>query len=358
MRKRTDSDFQKEANGHKRARRPHRKYKFNPYSTPSILGKHSVFIDNLTVFSSSGRLRLYTILRQIAQIPHTSRVFLDFSMLSSVKISAAVVLYAHIETMLIVRAPSKVTWCRPLDELTNEQLRRLGIWTLLGEPYKNNSASIPICSVSQKDKSLGNDLALREAITYAKAAIEKISGIQNVDEGDTTFSAISESFSNVWQHAYSDDFEVAHKTLGQSNRIKKWWIALHLIDKQLFMAVYDVGVGIPASTRRKQWHKELLLDLKSALTGKNRDCADIEAAMKYGTSRFKKQGRGNGLPAIKKFVDINPNGFLAIMSGRGLYRYRANTNSENWTEVSDVLPGTLIQWNVALTENHDETEND
>lgn len=352
MKRRTVSDGQRERIAHRRALWcvGRSAYRSNLYATPAILGRHVVVFLSLNVFKTNERNDLYKALRQIREVPATAKILLDFTNLSTIKISAVLVLYAHLEVLLKSRKHIRVSWHKPRDEILDQKLSELGLWALLGEDYRVLPGVIPICSISHREKDEGTNKALRDAITYAKNAIASCSINDDVDENDVTYGAISESFTNVWQHAYSEEFVLRYSTLNDSSRVKKWWIALHHIDQELYMAVYDIGAGIPTSTRSKKWYTSLAGELSALLGGKNPDCNDIQTALAYGASRYKEQGRGNGLPTIKKFVEINPNGELYIMSGKGIYKYRSTDQAEQWTSVDNAYPGTLIQWNIALAE--------
>jgi hypothetical protein len=305
--------------------------------------------EQLNLFNRYGRQKLYTFLRQLAEVPSSCKVLIDFSKVSEVKVSAVLVLYAHLEIMLQGQAGRRVFWKKPADVLIEEGLSQLGIWALLGEGYRSVSGTIRICSVSSEENQSDERKPLRDAITYAKDSIalhQRPNLTEDVD--DVVFGAISESFTNVWQHAYAEDLGLKYRTLSDMPSVKKWWIALRHIDGQLFMAVYDVGVGIPYSTRKKAWYTSLKRDVVEVLTGVSADNQDIITALEYGNSRYKTQGRGNGLPAMKKFVEINPDGVLRIMSGKGMYIYRSQADKSSSDDLEFSFPGTLVQWNVAL----------
>ena len=325
-------------------------YRPDIYATPSVLGRHTVVLPReLDLFTPQGREKLYLLLRQIVSIPKLSKLTLDFSKLAVIKISALVILYAHLEVLLESKVARKLLWKKSTDTLINSSLADIGIWSLLGEEYKPQQGTIRICSVSHEQNQSDDKQPLRDAITYAKSAIALYQNPNlSEDADDAAFGAISESFTNVWQHAYAEDLQTRYSTLGNSLEIKKWWIALRHIDGQLFMAVYDVGVGIPSSTRRKGWYGSVKQELLSLVTGISAENLDIKTALEYGNSRYKEQGRGNGLPTMKKFVEINPDGVLRIMSGKGMYRFGSRNNTEEWIDLAADFPGTLVQWNIAL----------
>ncbi|MDO8771973.1 MAG: hypothetical protein Q7K57_25360 [Burkholderiaceae bacterium] len=303
----------------------------------------------LNVFNDAGRRKLYKLLRQLRDVPVTAKLTLDFSHLSEIKISAILVLYAHLEVLLQSRPQARTFWSKPLDQDIDQKLAELGVWALLGEEYQTVQGAIQICSISYEQKQTDQKQPLRDAVTYAKEAIAsyKVVGFKD-DSDDGAFAEISESFTYVWQHAYAEDLQRSHCTLGESPVLKKWWIALSHFDNQLFMAVYDIGVGIPYSTRLKPWYTRLHQDIASKFGGKNADCHDIQTALAYGSSRYCEQGRGNGLPAIKNFVETNPNGEFYIMSGKGIYNCHSKGKTEEWSALDIDYPGTLIQWNLAL----------
>jgi anti-sigma regulatory factor (Ser/Thr protein kinase) len=362
MKKRTESDWTRQRNAsyrnHRSIYRP--KYYRSPFFINSILGTYTVSTPSeLTSFSEQGRSDLYTLLRQINEIPERSKMVIDFRSLSKFKISAVLVLFAHLEILIESRPRTRILWHPPQDSITNEKLASLGFWEMMGGDYKAEMDSIKICSVSHQQKENDDKRPLKEAIRYAEKAIASY-GVEdsNGETDQALFAAVSESFSNVWQHAYTENINKKHSTLCVALKAQKWWIALQHLDGQLFIAVYDVGVGIPASTRKKEWYTSLAGEILSVLGGLSPDSRDIQTALEYGSSRFNVQGRGNGLPAVKRFVEINPNGQLQIMSGKSLYIFRSKDNFTKWTDLVDCFPGTLIQWNIALGDANGEVDED
>ncbi|WP_216074030.1 hypothetical protein, partial [Acinetobacter baumannii] len=77
-------------------------------------------------------------------------------------------------------------------------------------------------------------------------------------------------------HAYDDDFYP--KPLPDDE--KNWWIAVEKIENQLFIAVYDSGVGIPATLSKKPWYSDIIDHLLSSLGFPNsNDSLAIRAAV-------------------------------------------------------------------------------
>lgn len=255
MKKRKESDWTRQRNAsyrsHRSIYRP--EYSRNPFFVNSVLGLYPITVPyELTSFTEQGRQDLYVLLRRIKGTPEKCKILLDFRGLSKFKISAALILFAHLEILIESRPKVRVLWHPPEDAIANEKLADLGFWEVMGGAYKAKEGSIKICSVSHQQKENDDKRPLKEAIRYAEKAIASY-GLQD-SEGETDqalFAAVSESFSNVWQHAYAEDINKKHSTLCVTSRAQKWWIALQHFEGQLFIAVYDVGVGIPASTRKK-----------------------------------------------------------------------------------------------------------
>jgi len=354
VRKRRQSDWIKQRNATYRAYRSIARpgYSPSPYFVNSTLGLYPIALpEELSIFSDTNRYALYKLLRQISEIPKDARILLDFRNLSTFKISAIIIFFAHLEILIESRVKTRIRWHLPSDPAIHEKLDQLGLWELLGGHYTPKDNTIKICSISHQQKENDDKRPLKEAILYAERAISSYEPGSPAEETDALlFEAVSESFSNVWQHAYASDIAKKHSTLPVTSKSQKWWIALQHVDDQLFMAVYDVGVGIPASTRRKPWYKSLSSEMLAIIKGMNSDSKDIQTALEYGHSRYRTQGRGNGLPAVKRFVEINPNGQLHIMSGKSLYRFRSKGKVDNWVSLHNQFPGTLIQWNFALTD--------
>jgi len=360
VKKRRQSDWIKQYNASRRAYRSlaRPKYSPSPYLVNSVLGLYTIPLpEDLSVFSDIKRYELYKLLRQITDTPKEAKILLDFRRLLTFKISAIIILFAHLEMLIESRAKMRIRWHLSLDEAINEKLDQLGFWELLGGGYTPKENTIKICSISHQQKENDDKRPLKEAIRYAERAISSYEPASPTEETDVLlFEAVSESFSNVWQHAYASDIEKKHSTLPVAIKSQKWWIALQHVDDQLFMAVYDVGVGIPASTKRKPWYRSLSAEVLARLKGMSSDSVDIQTALEYGNSRYRTQGRGNGLPAVRRFVEINPNGQLHIMSGKSLYRFRSKGKTENWVSLQNQFPGTLIQWNFALTDTNGDSD--
>lgn len=298
----------------------------------------SFFSDNYSVFVA--------FIDELMQVGSESRVLIDLRNVRQVKAAAVLLLYAVVENLQRkFGGKSRVKTTRCQSRYISQSLARFGFWELTGEarhraPYIG--PGLDVCSASYANQQAGDDSELRRAVKYVQHAIVH-SGI-DPEQGVKAFAAITESFSNVWQHAYDDAFY----PVALPDNEKNWWIAVENIDDQLFIAVYDSGVGIPKTLSKKPWYSELVSELLGLLgVSDHSDGLAIHAAVEYGNSRFKEGGRGKGLAEMKDFVSANPSGNIVIYSGTGLYEYRSG-RIETTESLPMAMPGTLIQWNIQL----------
>jgi hypothetical protein len=185
--------------------------------------------------------------------------------------------------------------------------------------------------------------------------------------------AVSETINNVGLHAYP------------SRHIskRKWWLICRVIDKQLYLAIYDMGVGIPETVLNKEWfitslstiypssyselkekfpeHSNSLENYIALIPAKAfiKDHQMIYLAMTGDVSGTKEPKHGQGSKSIKALVQETKNGKLWAFSGKGLYTLQQRNPETELTsanqdkaealyELPNRIPGTLIQWNIKL----------
>lgn len=300
----------------------------------------------ISFFSNTAYSDFFNFIKTLKRTAPKSKIIIDFSAVAEVKVAAMLILYSTIEQIQSKYGQNHVKTIDCPTAYISGVFQRFGFWALTKESRTRKKyydrAALDICSASFKSKQAGDNSQLRRAIQYVQEAIRD-SGMDG-EEGVKAFAAITESFSNVWQHAYDDDF---YKT-PLPDEEKCWWIAVERINSQLFIAVYDSGVGIPTTLSKKPWYGELIADLLTRLgmSGAN-DGLAIRAAVEYGNSRFKTGGRGKGLAEAKDFVSANPDGTMVIYSGSGSYEFKA-ANPEILESLPSSMAGTLIQWNLKL----------
>lgn len=159
-------------------------------------------------------------------------------------------------------------------------------------------------------------------------------------------SGLDEAITNVSHHAYPKGCNVRPDD-------QNWYLtaAFDLVTRELKVIFCDQGIGIPKSLpTSKLWEKVLEFLSVIPVASQRKDSNLIRAAMEISRTSTGKSDRGKGLPDMKEFVRQRGHGYLALMSGSGLYKLTVETGIES--QKSDVLPtpvlGTLIIWRVQL----------
>jgi hypothetical protein len=158
--------------------------------------------------------------------------------------------------------------------------------------------------------------------------------------------AVKEALLNVVEHAYDPAIPRDDQCL--SNR---WWMCGRA-DKVhgCYFVVYDLGVGIPVTVPRST--ADAVREAYGDLDAQSRrfDHELIKAAVTHGHSRTEKQGRGRGLPEMRRLVDRVGEGMLWITSGSGHYMYgRGDQEIDRGFSMNRRLHGTLVVWRFKVT---------
>lgn len=292
-----------------------------------------------------------TIARRI--LKEKKQIIIDLSRLEKVTAAAVLCLYAEIHRcMQLSEIDKPVKYIKPRNGKPRRILNQLKFFTGINNPGydvidEGLIGVIPCTTGTKADHRLDD---LMDAIE------NNIYGGEIYEEGDNTlYRSLSEAMLNVWQHAYKSDKIPANEVqrLG-----KRWWMLGHRIDDNLYLVIYDRGIGIPEALPFK-YTKEVIDKFLDILRLHNRSDANmIHAAMEIGRTGTGKQGRGKGLQDVRRFVEENPSGVLRIYSNRGGYVYRMeNDRTEHHTRKLS-LRGTLIQWNVQLPNTNSESINE
>lgn len=291
-------------------------------------------------------------------VQENNKVLINLSQVEDVKVSALLVFYANIEQsqkQYNSKAIIKTTVCK--TRFISMIFEKFGIWKLTNEDRhrpvypKQPGLELEICtaSVGMNRNNEDSRLQLRKVINYTKKSLENTT---LDDDNDSAFAAITESVSNVGQHAYDNQF-FSEEFEGY---LKNWWIIVHKIGDQLFISVYDMGAGIPDTISNKPGIQALISSIAKAVNLPIISLGDgsrIKAAVEYGTSRFKVDNRGKGLSEAKEFVANNPEGELLIYSGFGSYTFCSINAEEEVENLPKCFAGTLIQWNLKLENSYE-----
>ncbi|WP_163001133.1 ATP-binding protein [Pseudomonas viridiflava] len=278
---------------------------------------------------------------------------LDFSSTYRVSAAALVVIYAAIETAYNTRpGQSEIVFSRKSD-IVNRTLRNMNIHNLIQGneiDYKLNQIKILpiISSVGKKHMEKIIDFIQLKVLKTSEPTLEYVYA-----------DAISETINNVELHAYPNEEPSA----------RRWWLVCNTMRNQLFLAIYDNGIGIPKTVVSRKWFipslqsthpkiyarliEEFPEDQANGFTKLGRtvipDERLIHISMKGDVTGTNEDKHGQGSKSIMALVGDTPKGKLWVFSNSGLYTYFQSDNLPAEKKLPRKFPGTLIQWNIKLS---------
>lgn len=195
---------------------------------------------------------------------------------------------------------------------------------------------------------------------------------KNAMDAETEFvfgDAVQETINNVRLHAYPN----------MEESLKNWWLLCEVIGQQLFLTIYDQGIGIPKTVTDRDWflqsyeqeypeeYRELidevsqqgmkegiLSSLKIYQMKKWTDPQLVYLSMLGDISGTKQRKHGQGSKSIKALVKETKQGKLWVYSNRGLYFLEDKPdvsdedNKGKAIQLPKALKGTLVQWNINI----------
>ncbi|MBH0076129.1 hypothetical protein I6F48_11220 [Pseudoalteromonas sp. SWYJ118] len=292
-------------------------------------------------------------------------IYLSFKNTKVIKATAILVVYSIIDQAREInnaRTKISIIWSKKAQRV-NKTIIETGVFLRSKEREKmiDSAPSLPII---MGDNSRASELSDRivdyilDDDHYKGASAEKEQEIS---------SAIQETVENVGRHAYPDT---------ENHEDKKWWFTCDRIGENLFIVIYDAGIGIPSSlsennavmlARVNQLYpseysgctKESIESdskadkLKAIINIKflRKALSDeqlIRAAMHVDITSTDLDQHGQGSKSIKGLITKNENSFLLMLSNYGFYRYsESEEDNENSVSHSEFkIPGTLIQWSL------------
>lgn len=317
---------------------------------PSRVRSSVVIVPNLLIAEKAEQRQ--QILSVIHQIEHrlrsgTHRVKLDFSLVKKIFPGGMLLLLATLSQLADMYAGRISARCPP-NSLAAQLLNHFG----LAKKLKVNL---------RLSRPTHDSVLAWSFLTGTQAAGEQVTALLNryregtnaaIPEG--LFAVLTEGLTNVRQHAYKDLAEVPESW-------RKWWLFARYeepksgLDGSLYIAIYDIGAGIPATMRNKLQKNEIVVDLLDK-SGKLLSLSDgvmldkklMFEAVEHRRSQTGEGHRGNGLPEMKDFAASNQGGRLHIISGRVQYSI-VRGNAEGQVQGhKDEMPGTLLLWGLPL----------
>jgi len=288
---------------------------------------------------------------------------LDFYNTKDTKVAAMVFLFAAVDDLI----SEKNLTCKirlSKEKSVNRLINATGI-RKIGNESHNNAADIVNYHRLPVLKGV-NEEYTEEVIDFIKFKIYK--NKMEPEQEQVLGSAIIEAVENVGNHAYPDE----------ANENRTWWMFTEVIAGQLFLTIYDKGIGMPKSILGHKWLPKALKsaypDIYSNIIAKQKggesiistilrlasvslnDIHLLNLAMSGDVSGTMAQGRGQGSKSIKSLVKENSNGRLWIVSNNAVYRLMQLKTADNKSgeiepdikKLPRFFPGTLIQWNIKI----------
>ena len=326
-------------------RRYHRKSleRYVPTERKLILPETLSFEENYVETNN-----FFIALRRAAERP---RDFLEinFTTLRNIGPAAALVLASELHCWQLnrlrrIRVVDIEDW-HPGIAVLLYQMGLFGLVNVVNPPVFRPTPNFPLHFIRfRSDK-----IAVGSAATRLRTDLEKLTG--KIPSWSHLYRGLTEAMTNVRQHAYPDSLESNAQV-----KTNRWWMfgAFAEDQKILTCVFFDRGVGIPATLPNKFTMEHLASFFEKFGLTQN-DASMIEAAMELGRTQTGARHQGRGLADIKHVVGQTPNGKLRILSGRGQYTFAGKDPADTKTLPSSI-DGTLIQWEITLTSNREESE--
>lgn len=280
-------------------------------------------------------------------------VVLDFSETQRITAAALIVVYASIdEAGKNGLCKGAIVWPKSSPH-SSRIIRKSNIPRLLRREdiaYKFESLEmLPVIT------GVGNE-HLEDVIDYILRST--YSGVMSPETEYAYGDAVSETLNNVGLHAYP----------GKDVAEKRWWLLCETFGAELYLAVYDAGVGIPKTVVDRPWflaslakvfpgyHAELrsmfeefeAQGWKAYVPTKIPDANLISLSMQGDVTGTRKSKHGQGSKSIKALVESTTNGKLWVFSRSGLYTFEDEIGGSKLFKLPVELPGTLVQWNIQV----------
>ncbi|BCL71358.1 hypothetical protein TUMSATVNIG1_33250 [Vibrio nigripulchritudo] len=358
--------------------------RFKIYSKPVVKGLDSsatshVFVpEKLCIYVRNAK-KIYSnytetvnFINSLSTVKGKSKVIIDFSKTYQITAPVVLMLYAAIDVIPIEERPKIQIIFSKVKQRVNVLLKVSGFHSLCrGQKLKPDFSGDKALSVVSGVGGKYRD----EIVDFIQHRAYK-----NKMDPDTEWiygDAVQETINNVRLHAYPEKDE----------RDKKWWLLCEIIDSQLFLTIYDQGIGIPKTVTDRDWflqsfeaeypdtYKEILDDVtrigiekgvlpsikhKIMLVKKWTDPQLVYLSMIGDVSGTKKNKHGQGSKSIKALVKSTDQGKLWVYSNEGVYLLENDRDAKDIDaegkgiaiQLPKALSGTLVQWNINLNENY------
>lgn len=159
-------------------------------------------------------------------------------------------------------------------------------------------------------------------------------------------SGLSEAIVNVSHHAYPEN-------RGYSIIDKNWYYtaSYNTSKRELKVVFYDQGIGIPKSLPASDFWEKILVSLSILpIADRKKDEVLLKAAVGFDRTSTEESDRGKGLQDLMEFIRQRGEGYLSIISLKGLFKLEIKNGTESIKSEHFDYPvcGTLIIWCVTV----------
>lgn len=274
-------------------------------------------------------------LRQAFASDFRGTVLIDFARTKRFVASGTLLFYAELNRLISYgEGRVQVKCTEPANILASQVLNQIGIYKLCQHPHNGRATHR---DVVHWRVAHGWQI---DAERYAPA-IEAHEGKLAEPLLNGVFRGLAEATANAVEHAYE---EVRNDGLEYVSETKDWWLFSQAKDGQLFVAICDLGIGIPRSLPMKR--VTLFEHLMARLGFAPSDAHCIQAAVEDSRTRTGKAERGKGLGNIIDAVSRSNDGTAIVFSNSGCYSL--DKGKESIGNYRTSILGTLIMWRLSL----------
>jgi hypothetical protein len=263
----------------------------------------------------------------------------DLQNVRQMSLDAALVLVAEYNRFILFSDNKNVhiddkNWPRDIVAAFEE----LGFYELIDAKSRSQREAIATASSSRKwVRFRSEEHSAGQRADELVRDLEKVAG--STPDRYLIYEALVEAINNCKGHAYPN------QPLRLEPVVRRWWSAgaFDSEDNILHIVVYDQGVGIPKTLRKRTFWNAIL----KLCPLEYNDADVIAGAVEFGRSSVAATERGNGLSRMLELVKELPKSYMRVLSGRGKVTFEAS-GKVNREILSNPFTGTLICWSLKL----------
>jgi hypothetical protein len=283
--------------------------------------------DVLRLADPSSRNRLIQLISRMDEALQNGRnVHVSLAGIRSLHPCGTLFFVAHMERFAS-RWPGRISLSYPKDDVVEQLFQHIG---LLGHMGLSSRKTISADNVRHWHLVRGKNADISEFETLKQVYWDTLGEALGMALG----GSMGEAVTNCVQHAYPGK---------ESHPEKNWWMFAQYKEKELTVAIFDLGIGIVRSLRIKYRDR-----FKATFRLKHVDEIVLSAVLGSNRSRTQLPYRGKGLPEMLQNAKNHKIGGLLILSNQGAFLYSSADNREETCYYKKPLEGTLIQWTIPV----------